>query len=958
MPAQLIKADGIKSSYLDDAKAPRIDISDGLTATESLIKLNLGSGLDFDTDGKVVSNAVQGKLLRNIEAYMTFDNGFEDDLSTHTITKQGAGISRDSSSGKVNDGVSFGGTAGEHVDLGGALDPKGTAFTWTAWVKLNAGSPQDILRLAPQNKAIVLRWDGSNLGLYVFSDNSTLDNSATVSMNADGSTWYFVRVRKNDATTDGTDLMIRSEDAGSDTTATATISTNDRGAVVSHIGEDGNGPSAGSGTFSTDSTGALNGSVDEVGVWNRALTDAEMSILYASGTGSHEFLDFDQEWWNRVAQGDVNLNDNSITNLADPSNPQDGVNKRTLDAQAGTLQQLLRDIRLYYTFDNSNLNDFFRGYDGNDPNAGTGATEIKFDGSVKVIGSAAQFQYNSGSPSSQFSNGNAFHVRDKDFTVAFWIRPDADSTADETILTSDSGGGGTRLEVNYLGATAPKSLQVKMLDGGNNDTTLTSSSALSEDTWQHVVITRSGTTSDLYIDNDTSNGYSGETVPTGVISVADSSQVGAGTNNNFVGWLDELGVWERALTASEIDQLHNGGSGKQSFLDFSQTIQRKPSVEFVAASDAAAVERQVATFLCDGTDDDVEINAAIGAGNKTVMLSSGTFTISSNIAMDKDGLSLKGQGRFNTTIKRASGASAGTAVVTANSTNGKFSVQDMTIDGFRNGNTTLNGSAHGFGFKAELGAIRNIRVLNCQGPGIIATASGRDVVIDNCTVENCNGTGIDLNQSGNENIRVTNCYVETSGLEDGTDGSGYHLNGVETTLLNCQDRDSRTSFRVDVATSGHVSLSNCIGVTGEGNGVLVRGDNFLGSLIIDNCRLDDTSGTASYAVDLKDPGSNTGRNIHMSGTVVDANANTAQRIGDATRVTISGGDFEMGTGTDSLEITGGGSEQVTVMGAYLAGVLNLNNKTGGNAIITGCYLGNGVNDTNTVGTLTGNVDAS
>ncbi|MCB9138459.1 MAG: hypothetical protein H6642_08945 [Caldilineaceae bacterium] len=79
-----------------------------------------------------------------------------------------------------------------------------------------------------------------------------------------------------------------------------------------------------------------------------------------------------------------------------------------------------------------------------------------------------------------------------------------------------------------------------------------------------------------------------------------------------------------------------------------------PSV-VVAAAEAPAAVRQIAAYVCDGTDDQAEINAALqslGASGGQVLLSGGTFHCSSAIQM-RPRTMLLGQGRA--TILKAHG---------------------------------------------------------------------------------------------------------------------------------------------------------------------------------------------------------------------------------------------------------------------------------------------------------------
>lgn len=71
----------------------------------------------------------------------------------------------------------------------------------------------------------------------------------------------------------------------------------------------------------------------------------------------------------------------------------------------------------------------------------------------------------------------------------------------------------------------------------------------------------------------------------------------------------------------------------------------------VAASDS--LKKRSANFVCDGTDDDVEIQAAIDAANGgSIAFSEGTFNISGTIELDRP-IALRGQGMYETKIKRA-----------------------------------------------------------------------------------------------------------------------------------------------------------------------------------------------------------------------------------------------------------------------------------------------------------------
>lgn len=75
---------------------------------------------------------------------------------------------------------------------------------------------------------------------------------------------------------------------------------------------------------------------------------------------------------------------------------------------------------------------------------------------------------------------------------------------------------------------------------------------------------------------------------------------------------------------------------------------------FVVATSTAGWTKNDCDYLCDGTDDQVEINAAIQAlpsGGGEVVLLDGTYIISSPILIGKEKVSLVGNGK-NTVLQR------------------------------------------------------------------------------------------------------------------------------------------------------------------------------------------------------------------------------------------------------------------------------------------------------------------
>lgn len=126
------------------------------------------------------------------------------------------------------------------------------------------------------------------------------------------------------------------------------------------------------------------------------------------------------------------------------------------------------------------------------------------------------------------------------FTISAWIYPTSDANSWQAILCQDTNNGLFRRgggAINYY----PAGL---------------STTGTPLNTWSHVVVRNTAGSMRFFINgvmdspNPTFNG-----TPNFVV-MGDSN-----SSEYFVGNIDEVGVWNRALTDSEITQLYNAGSG-------------------------------------------------------------------------------------------------------------------------------------------------------------------------------------------------------------------------------------------------------------------------------------------------------------------------------------------------------------------------------------------------------------
>ena len=214
----------------------------------------------------------------------------------------------------------------------------------------------------------------------------------------------------------------------------------------------------------------------------------------------------------------------------------------------------------------------------------------------------------------------------------------------------------------------------------------------------------------------------------------------------------------------------------------------------VASANARDEIKAVADFVCDGTSDQEEINAAIAAINSTfyesgrVQLTDGYFNCDDRIYLDGDGqICLAGVGADLTWIGSSDDAPAmRDGLVDCITTPGHV-IQDLTID-----------CDHG-NYYASLTVVTGsggmTRVVNCNigfagtnaGTRGAVSAYGR-TIFDNCVVTS-NGNGIDV-WAGD--VTISNCYFLSTGTLNSMPGAA--VMSLASALSHCLVTDSYVHY--------------------------------------------------------------------------------------------------------------------------------------------------------------------
>ena len=152
-------------------------------------------------------------------------------------------------------------------------------------------------------------------------------------------------------------------------------------------------------------------------------------------------------------------------------------------------------------------------------------------------------------------------------------------------------------------------------------------------------------------------------------------------------------------------------------------------------------------YLCDGTADDVEINAAIQALPETggeILILDGTYKITAPITVNKNGATLRGNGTA-TILQRNWNSSVEEGVINITAANGGITVQNIQINGkIYNYTDTKN---YGIYITSGSNNIVNNICSNNYSCGIFSGSDNNTIIGNTCN--NNKSKGIELYGSGN-----------------------------------------------------------------------------------------------------------------------------------------------------------------------------------------------------------------
>lgn len=223
----------------------------------------------------------------------------------------------------------------------------------------------------------------------------------------------------------------------------------------------------------------------------------------------------------------------------------------------------------------------------------------------------------------------------------------------------------------------------------------------------------------------------------------------------------------------------------------------------VAAADASPGERRAADLRCDGSSDDVQIQAALtrlrDGGGGSLALTSGTFLVDAPIRL-VGRTTLLGQGRG--TVVKAAPTFQGTALLIGSYTGAGapldlLAVTDLVLDGSKFQGVSCGG----------------IRIDIASKTGFLHGSPDANTAIRHVLVNRCSGHGVHLLGTFNRAARITGVRAWDNG------GDGFRIETPDGNLTDCDAGSSDgAGFRI---LSANNLLSGCKGWFSDDSGFVI-----------------------------------------------------------------------------------------------------------------------------------------
>lgn len=248
-------------------------------------------------------------------------------------------------------------------------------------------------------------------------------------------------------------------------------------------------------------------------------------------------------------------------------------------------------------------------------------------------------------------------------------------------------------------------------------------------------------------------------------------------------------TWLAGVTGVSPTRMNNIETG----VDNAHIELQHPVTYVVAANNSTLDEKSAADYLCDGTNDEVEINNAINAaaalsatGGRIVLLG-GTYIIGSTIR-PKSNIILEGVGTA-TVIQPSVSMTTSTGLIrnyqtAAGADDINIVIRDLTLDGNR---ASIANTHYGVYLRyASKCTVENIKLINLNNTGIFITPATAATDTQYNHILNCyfaNDTGALINCSAYYSV-IDNNYMDATGNVQPGIQAGFYTLVRNNTIVN------------------------------------------------------------------------------------------------------------------------------------------------------------------------------
>ena len=291
-------------------------------------------------------------------------------------------------------------------------------------------------------------------------------------------------------------------------------------------------------------------------------------------------------------------------------------------------------------------------------------------------------------------------------------------------------------------------------------------------------------------------------------------------------------------------------------IKWSNIAKGRTATYVVAASDAPAHVKAQADYVCDGTADNVEIQAAIDALpviGGTVQLSQGTFTAAAQISLKKlCSLIGSGGGRATTIILADNVNDDVLSYIQTDSASSFVYIGYLTIYGNKANQTSGNGILidwDGTNTVKDV-EIDRVYVNGADDDGIKVDNSAWGIHIHDCNSESCDVNAYYL--KGNQSY-IHDCYASESYY-------GFRIVNINMFMNNCYALNS-TDYDFYFQGCNQVKASNCKAFSAAGN----SGGFYIRDTVYSSFVNIESHGKTGAGVDIRNSSNNLLSNVIVQG---------------------------------------------------------------------------------------------